>query len=188
MSGYAMAEQPKQNIVKTITDYGKGLFSFIRGRVGTEEDAEDILQDVWYQLSNVVDIDDIEQMSGWLFRVARNKIIDKYRKKSPEALEDQAYENEEGEFDFNDILLADDDDPESIYLKELFWQELFIALDELPEAQRKVFIWNELEDKTLQQIADETGNNLKTIISRKGYAVKYLRLRLETFYNDFLNS
>jgi len=183
-----MAGPPKQNIVKTITDYGKGLFSFIRGRVKTEEDAEDILQDVWYQLSNVVDIDDIEQMSGWLFRVAKNKIIDKYRKKSPGALEDLEYENEDGGFDFNDILLADDDDPESVYLKDLFWQELFIALDELPEAQRQVFVWNELEDKTLQQIADETGDNLKTIISRKGYAVKYLRQRLETFYNDFLNS
>ena len=183
-----MAGPSKQNIVKTITDYGKGLFSFIRGRVKTEEDAEDILQDVWYQLSNVVDIDDIEQMSGWLFRVAKNKIIDKYRKKSPGALEDLEYENEDGGFDFNDILLADDDDPESVYLKELFWQELFIALDELPEAQRQVFVWNELEDKTLQQIADETGDNLKTIISRKGYAVKYLRQRLETFYNDFLNS
>jgi len=183
-----MAGPSKQNIVKTITDYGKGLFSFIRGRVKTEEDAEDILQDVWYQLSNVVDIDDIEQMSGWLFRVAKNKIIDKYRKKSPGALEDLEYENEDGGFDFNDILLADDDDPESVYLKELFWQELFIALDELPEAQRRVFVWNELEDKTLQQIADETGDNLKTIISRKGYAVKYLRQRLETFYNDFFNS
>jgi len=182
-----MAGPPKQNIVKTITDYGKGLFSFIRGRVKTEEDAEDILQDVWYQLSNVVDIDDIEQMSGWLFRVAKNKIIDKYRKKSPGALEDLEYENEDGGFDFNDILLADDDDPESVYLKDLFWQELFIALDELPEAQRRVFVWNELEDKTLQQIADETGDNLKTIISRKGYAVKYLRQRLETFYNDFFN-
>ncbi|MBW4890318.1 sigma-70 family RNA polymerase sigma factor [Mucilaginibacter sp. HMF5004] len=183
-----MADKPKQSIVKTITDYSKGLFSFIRGRVRTEEDAEDILQDVWYQLSNVVDIDDIEQMSGWLYRVARNKIIDNYRKKTPEALEDMGYEDEDSEFNFNDILLADDDDPESVYLKELFWQELFVALDELPEAQRNVFVWNELEDKTLQQIANETGDNLKTIISRKGYAVKYLRLRLETFYNDFLNS
>ncbi|WP_295654811.1 sigma-70 family RNA polymerase sigma factor [uncultured Mucilaginibacter sp.] len=183
-----MADQPKHSIVKTITDYGKGLFSFIRGRVGTEEDAEDILQDVWYQLSNVIDVDKIEHMSGWLFRVAKNKIIDKYRKKTPDSIDDLEYEDEEGAFNFNDILLADDDDPESIYLKELFWQELFIALDELPEAQRKVFVWNELEDKTLQQIADETGENLKTTISRKGYAVKYLRMRLETFYNDFLNS
>ncbi len=97
---YPMAQQPRQNIVKTITDYGKGLFSFIRGRVKTEEDAEDILQDVWYQLSNVVDIDEIEQMSGWLFRVARNKIIDNYRKKSPESLNDLAYNDEEDQTSF----------------------------------------------------------------------------------------
>jgi RNA polymerase sigma factor (sigma-70 family) len=182
-----MASNPAQNIVETVKDYGKGLFSFIRGRVKTEEDAEDILQDVWYQLSNVVDIDEIEHISGWLFKVARNKIIDRYRKKTPESFDDLNFENEDGEFNFSDILLADDDDPETVYIKELFWQELFTALDELPENQRQVFVWNEMEDKTLQQIADETGSNLKTVISRKGYAVKYLRTRLETLYQEFLN-
>ncbi|RKR80811.1 RNA polymerase sigma factor (sigma-70 family) [Mucilaginibacter gracilis] len=182
-----MTNNPAQNIVEAVKDYGKGLFSFIRGRVKTEEDAEDVLQDVWYQLSNVVDIDEIEQMSGWLYRVARNKIIDRYRKKTPEALDDMGFEDEEGEFNFNEILIADDDDPETIYIKELFWQELFTTLDELPENQRQVFVWNELEDKTLQQIADETGEKLKTIISRKGYAVKFLRSRLQALYNEFLN-
>lgn len=182
-----MANTSTQNIVKAVADYGKGLFSFIRGRVKTEEDAEDVLQDVWYQLSNVVDVDEIEQMSGWLYRVARNKIIDRYRKKTPESLDDLGFEDEDGEFNLNEILLADDDDPETVYIKELFWQELFVALDELPENQRQVFVWNELEDKTLQQIADETGEKLKTIISRKGYAVKYLRTRLATLYNEFLN-
>lgn len=181
-----MTNAPAQSIVKAVTDYGKGLFSFIRGRVKTEEDAEDVLQDVWFQLSNVVDIDEIEQLSGWLYRVARNKIIDRYRKKTPESLDEMGFEDEDGEFNFNDILLADDDDPETVYVKELFWQELFVALDELPENQRQVFVWNELEDKTLQQIADETGEKLKTIISRKGYAVKHLRNRLEILYNDFL--
>ncbi len=89
---------------------------------------------------------------------------------------------------FADIfLLPDDNDPESVYIKEVFWEELFAALDELPENQKQVFIWNELEDKTLQQIADETGEKLKTIISRKGYAVKYLRRRLEVLYNEFLD-
>jgi len=182
-----MANTPRQNIIETVKDYGKGLLSFIRGKVKSEEDAEDILQEVWYQLSNVVDIDEIEQMSGWLFKVARNKIIDGYRKKTPELLDDLSFENDEGEFNFNDILLADDDDPETVYIKELFWQELFVALDELPASQRQVFVWNELEDKTLQQIADETGEKLKTVISRKGYAVKYLRTRLETLYQEFLN-
>ena len=182
-----MASNTRHNIVTTIKQYSKGLFSFIKGKVNTKEDAEDILQDVWYALSNVVDVTEIEQMSGWLYRVAKNKIVDKYRKSSPEALTDVTFDGDEQGLNFNDILLADDDDPETVYLKELFWEELFAALDELPQKQRDVFVKNELEDKSLQQIADETGENLKTIISRKGYAVKYLRQRLQNLYNDFIN-
>lgn len=176
-----------KNIVKAISDYGKGLFNFIRGKVTTEADAEDILQDVWCQLSNIDDTDEIVQLRGWLFKVARNKIIDKARKKTEQLIDNLVDEYEEDDFNFADILLPDNDDPETIYLKELFWDELFNALDELPENQRQVFVWNELEDKTLQQIADETGEKLKTVISRKGYAVKHLRNRLATLYNDFLD-
>jgi RNA polymerase sigma factor (sigma-70 family) len=154
----------------------------------TEADAEDILQDVWVQLSNITDTDDIDHLKGWLFRVARNKIIDKSRKNTEQLIDDLVdYEDEEDNFNFADILLTDENDPESVYLKELFWDELFAALDELPQKQREVFVWNELEDKTLQQIADETGEKLKTIISRKGYAVKYLRNRLQQLYNEFLD-
>lgn len=182
-----MAISATQNIINAVKNYGNGLFSFIRGRVKTEEDAQDIIQDVWYQLSNVVDTDEIEQMSGWLFKVARNKIIDLYRKKTTDSLEDMSFQNEDGDFDLNNILMADDNDPETVYMKEMFWQELLVALDGLPPNQRDVFVWNELEDKTLQQIADETGEKLKTIISRKGYAVKYLRTRLDTLYRDFIN-
>ena len=182
-----MPDTTADTIVNTIKAYGKRLFGFIRGRVRNDEDAEDILQDVWYQLSNAVNVEEIEQMSGWLHRVARNKITDKYRKKTPELLDDYSYENEDGEFNFKDILLADTANPETEYIRELFWQELFAALEELPENQRQVFIWNELEDKTLQEIADASGENLKTIISRKGYAVKHLRLRLQNLYNEFLN-
>lgn len=182
-----MAENPRQTIIQTVKDYGGRLFRFIRGRVKSDEDAEDILQDVWYQLSNVVNVNEIEQMSGWLFQVARNKIVDKHRKKTPDSLDAMSYEEEEGEFYLKDILLADDTNPETEYIREVFWQELFVALEELPENQRQVFVWNELEELTLQQIADRTGEKLKTIISRKGYAVKHLRKRLETLYNDFLN-
>lgn len=177
---------PPPRIVQVVKDYGSRLFRFIRGRVGSDEDAEDILQEVWYQLSYSVNIDEIGQISGWLYRVARNKIVDKYRKKKPDSLEDYRY-GEEGEFSLQEILLSDDGDPETEELKELFWQELFSALKELPENQRKVFVENELEDKTLQQIADETGEKLKTVISRKGYAVKHLRRRLEALYNEFLS-
>lgn len=176
-----------EHIAATITEYGKRLFGFIRGKVASDEDAEDILQDVWYQLSSAVNIEEIEQMSGWLHRVARNKITDSYRKKKPELLDDYAYENEDGELGFKDILLADTSDPETRYIRDLFWEELFAALDELPQNQRDVFVQNELEDKTLQQIADAANENLKTIISRKGYAVKHLRKRLQILYDELIN-
>jgi len=183
-----MLELPGQKLIKTVKDYGNRLFRFIRGRVKSDEDAEDILQDIWYQLSNAVNIDEIEQMSGWLFQVARNKITDKYRKKTSESLEDLVYENEDGEIAFMDIFLESNFNPETEYLRDVFWEELMLALDELPEKQKLVFVLNEMEDLTLQQIAFETGENLKTIISRKAYAVKYLRKRLETIYNEILNN
>jgi RNA polymerase sigma factor (sigma-70 family) len=182
-----MARSPNQNIVNAVTSYGKRLFGFIRKKVKSDEDAEDILQEVWYQLSNVVNLGEIEQVSGWLFKVARNKITDSYRKKSTESLEELGYEDADSAWNFKDFLLADTSDPETEQLREVFWEELFTALDELPENQRQVFVWNELEDMTLQEIADKTGEKLKTIISRKGYAVKHLRRRLEDVYNDFLN-
>ena len=180
-----MPKSSPSSIVQVVTDYGSRLFRFIRGRVGSDQDAEDILQEVWYQLSHSVNLEEIGQVSGWLYRVARNKITDKYRKKKPDSLEDYTY-GEEG-ISLKDILLADTDDPDAEELKELFWQELFMALDELPENQRHVFVENELEDKPLRQIAEETGEKLKTVISRKGYAVKHLRRRLETLYNEFLS-
>ncbi|MCU0353226.1 MAG: sigma-70 family RNA polymerase sigma factor [Cytophagales bacterium] len=182
-----MPDKPRQKIVQTVKDYGKRLFGFIRGRVKSDEDAEDILQEVWYQLSNAVNIDEIEQMSGWLFQVARNKIIDRYRKKTPDLLEESGRTDEDSDFDVMDMLLADEGNPETEYIREVFWRELFVALEELPENQRQVFVWNELEDMTLQQIADKTGENLKTVISRKGYAVKHLRKKLETIYYELLN-
>ena len=180
-----MSNKRQQTITGVIKEYNRRLFGFIRGRVSSNADAEDILQDVWYQLSNVVDIDSIEQISGWLFRVARNKVTDNYRKQKTALIEDQAYENEEGDLYLKDILMADTSSPEAENLKELFWEELFEALDELPEKQRNVFIWNELEDQTFQQIADRTGDNIKTLISRKRYAVQHLRTRLEALYKEF---
>lgn len=184
----SIAEANRQNVMQVVSNYGKRLFSFIRNKVKSDEDAEDILQDVWYQLSNVVDTTNIEQMSAWLFTVARNKITDRYRKRSESLLEDFSVEDEEGTIHFKDLLLKADGDPESENLRELFWQELFKALEELPENQRQVFVWNELEDQTLQEIADKTGQNLKTVISRKGYAVKHLRNRLKNLYADVIGA
>jgi RNA polymerase sigma factor (sigma-70 family) len=182
-----MAGSQNQNIVSAVKSYGKRLFGFIRKKVKSDEDAEDIMQDVWYQLSNVVNLDEIEQVSAWLFRVARNKITDSYRKKTTDSLEEYGYVDEDGEWNIKDFLLSDSTEPETEQLREVFWEELFAALDELPEKQRQVFIRNELEDITLQQIANDTGESLKTIISRKGYAVKHLRKRLENLYAEFLH-
>ena len=180
-----MAETKQISLTDTIKKFGNKLFGFVRGKVKTNEDAEDILQEVWYQLSNLTNIDALENTGAWLYSVSRNKITDFYRKKKTDNLEDYAYENEEGDFLIKNALLSDDsNDPELAMFKELFWDELRLALDELPENQRYVFIQNEMEDKTLQEIADESGEKLKTIISRKGYAVKHLRKKLFSLYNE----
>lgn len=182
-----MSEQRRQNIIQTVGNYSKRLFRFIRGRVNTDEDAEDILQDVWYQFSNVVDTESIEQASAWLFTVARNKITDKYRKQQPVLLEDElGYENEEGEWNVKEILLAENSTPETEHLRNLFWQQLFAALNELPDEQKNVFIWNELEDISFNEIAEMTGEKINTLISRKRYAVLHLRNRLEELYREII--
>lgn len=181
-----MSEKQNRNITGVVQEYGNRLFRFIRGRVSTNVEAEDILQEVWYQLSRVVELDSIEQMSGWLFRVARNKVTDNYRKQKPELLEDFSYEDESGDLHLKEILMSDFPTPEEDNLKEIFWEELFKALNELPENQRNVFVWNELEDQTFQEIADRTGENIKTLISRKRYAVQHLRTRLLRLYEEFL--
>ena len=184
----SMNDKKKISITSTIQQFGKNLFGFVRAKVKTTEDAEDILQDIWYQLSNLNNIAELENVSGWLYEVARNKITDKSRKKTNLALEDYTYTSKEGEFNFKELLLLDDsNNPELAFFKEIFWKEFQKALDELPENQRDVFLLNEMEDMTLQQIADQKGENIKTIISRKGYAVKHLRNKLNYLYKE-LNS
>ena len=190
MKAYAdtMTREKNSSIAETIRTYGQRLFGFIRSKVSSNEDAEDLLQDVWYRFSQLSNLDELESVSGWLYQVARNRVTDFYRKKKEDALEDYSYENEEGEIHIKDILLADDTHhPELKQFKNLFWEELLKALDELPANQREVFMLNELEEMSLQEIADRQGENIKTIISRKGYAVKYLRSRLETMYREFIN-
>ncbi len=186
---YPMSKNTEPSLIsQTISRYGRQLLSFIRGKVRLAEDAEDILQEVWYQFSKLSNIDELESVSGWLYSVSRNRITDLYRKGKTSNLEDFTFEDEEGEFNIKDVLLLDDtNDPELAMFKELFWNELFKALDELPEKQRKVFVENAIEDKTLQQIADEEGENIKTIISRKGYAVKHLREKLMPLYLELMN-
>ena len=182
---YSTSEQKTNSISTTIQEFGEKLFGFVRKKVKTTEDAEDILQEVWFQLSNLSDIAELDNVSAWLYEVARNKITDKARKKKNLSLEDYGFESEDGEFDFKEILLLDDtNNPELAFFKEIFWKEFQQALDELPPKQKEVFILNEMEDLTLQEIADRQGEKLKTIISRKGYAVKHLRNKLSYLYNE----
>ena len=182
-----MPSSPGKNIASVVSRFGKRLLGFIRQRVGNEADAEDILQDVWYQLTTTVDTEPIEQISGWLFAVARNKIIDRYRKKRPEPLEPMLRDKEDPAGpDLTGILLDDSRNPETANLRALFWKTLQEALDELPEEQRMVFVWNELEDIPFKEIAAMTGENVNTLISRKRYAVLYLRDRLLTLYNEIM--
>jgi RNA polymerase sigma factor (sigma-70 family) len=175
-----------QSIMSAIHNYGKRLHHFIRSRVNNDEDAEDILQDVWYQLSRIIDTEPIDQMSGWLYRVSKNKIIDSNKKHKTLSLEDFAYEDEDGQLVFPEVILADalneETELDTALLRELF----FKALDALPEKQRQVFVWNEMEDMTLQQIAEKTGESVKTVISRKRYAVNRLREQLQDIYDELL--
>lgn len=181
----SMSDERHFSITETVQQFGKRLFGFVRGKVKTTEEAEDILQDVWYQFSRLSNLDELENVSAWLYRVAQNRVTDNYRKKKTDNLEDYTYENDENEISFKEILLLDENaSPELALFKEEFWNELMQALDELPENQKEVFLLNEIEDFTLQEIADQKGENLKTIISRKGYAVKHLRKRLQHLYNE----
>ena len=181
-----MAADRKRNITQVIKDYSNRLMGFIRKRVTNEADAEDILQDVFYQF--VGNNQPIEQMTAWLFTVARNKIIDRQRKQKPELLED-VFSDEEGEDSFNwsELLFSTDDTPEKEYLRNLFWQELNSALNELPEEQRQVFIMHEMEGVSFKEIAEQTGETVNTLLSRKRYAVLHLRERLRELKDELLN-
>ena len=188
IENFVMPQREKENMIsQTVSNYGAKLMSYIRPKVRNSEDAEDILQEVWYQFSSLTNLSEIVNVGAWLYRVTANKITDKYRKKKTENLEDFVYEDENGEYSIKDILLLDESAGAEVKMfQDEIWKKLFEALDELPEKQRLVYMENELNDKTLQQIADEQDEKLKTIISRKNYAVKHLRKRLQRLY-DHLN-
>lgn len=160
------------------------LLDFIRRRVRTEEDAEDILQDVFYQLMSSYSVTaPIEQLSAWLFAVARNKIVDWYRKRKHSA--PNPIDEETGlPLNLEDILFDPAQEPDEVYVNSLVWTELADALDELPEEQREVFVMHELEGKSFKQIAEITGESVNTLLSRKRYAVLYLRENLQELYNE----
>jgi RNA polymerase sigma factor (sigma-70 family) len=158
------------------------LFAFIRRRVGSDNQAEDILQDVFYQLLTSYSVTEpLEQMTGWLFTVARNKIIDWYRRRRPgdRALDESL---DGGPVTLAEMLPAAGERPDTGYDREIIAEELAEALDELPEKQRQVFIMHEIEGKSFNEIREVTGDPLNTLLSRKRYAVQFLRRRLEELY------
>ncbi len=165
----------------------KRLFDFIRRRVRTEEDAEDILQDVFYQLVASYSVTEpIEKLTSWLFTVARNKIIDWYRRQKPGR---PTIEDEEmgAPLNLEDILYDPTQTPDEVYARSLVWTELADALEELPEEQREVFVMHELEGRSFKEMAEMTGEGINTLLSRKRYAVLHLRENLQELYDDFQN-
>ena len=182
-----MAAERNKNISDTIRSVSRRLFGFIKQRVGSTEDAEDILQDVFYQFAG--NAEPIEQATAWLYRVARNKITDNYRKQKLPLADDvlnTASTDEEG-FDWKEMLLPTDSNPETEYLRNIFWEELQQALDELPAEQRDVFIQTEIDGMSFKEIAIQTGELVATLISRKRYAVLHLRDRLSVLKDELLN-
>jgi RNA polymerase sigma factor (sigma-70 family) len=183
----AMSADRNKNITHTIRAMSKRLFDFIRQRVGSTEDAEDILQDVFYQLAG--NTEPIEQVSSWLFKVTRNKITDSYRKQKLPLADDIFPTGDDGDesFDWREMLLSSGSTPETDYMRNIFWQTLQEALAELPEEQRTAFIQNEIDGIPFKEIAAATGESMATLISRKRYAVLHLRERLTMVRDELLN-
>jgi RNA polymerase sigma factor (sigma-70 family) len=183
------SERADQNrrIADVVEGEGRRLLEFIRRRVDNQGDAEDILQDVFYEFVEAFRLmKPIEQASAWLYRVARNRIIDRFRKKRPVAFgELPAAAGEEETIRFEDLLPSPDAGPEAAYARGVLLEELDAALEELPEEQRDVFIAHEMEGRSFKDLAEETGLSINTLLSRKRYAVLHLRRRLRAIYDEF---
>jgi RNA polymerase sigma factor (sigma-70 family) len=185
-SAVPMTEQDRQ-ISKVFAEQGSRLRNFIRRRVPDREDAEDILQDVFYRLVEANRLlMPIDHLTGWLYQVARNRITDVFRKKKPEPLGE--VEGEDGEMlSIEDLLPSPDAGPEAEYLRGALMEEMEAAIAELPAEQRAVFVANELEGKTFREISEQSGVNLNTLLARKRAAVLRLRERLEEIHEEFSN-
>jgi RNA polymerase sigma factor (sigma-70 family) len=183
-----MALEQDQRISEVVTREQSRLRNFIRRRVPDPRDAEDILQDVFYKLVEANRLlMPIEHVTGWLFRVARNRITDLFRKKKPESFSDPALEDDEGGelLQIEDLLPSPDAGPDALYVRNVLLDELELAIDELPDEQREVFVAHELEGRSFKEMAAETGVSVNTLLSRKRYAVLHLRERLQSIYDEF---
>src|SRR5437899_168 len=182
-----MALEQDQRISEVVKRERSRLRNFIRRRVPDPRDAEDILQDVFYELVEANRLlMPIEHVTGWLFRVARNRITDLFRKKKPESFSDTAIEAEDDELlQLEDLLPSPDAGPEALYARNVLLDALELAIEELPVEQRDVFVAHELEGRSFKEIAAETGVSVNTLLSRKRYAVLHLRERLQNIYDEF---
>ena len=162
--------------------------NFIRKRAPNEADVEDLLQDVFYELVEANRLlMPIDHVTGWLFRVARNRITDLFRKRKPETFSDAAVEGEDGELlCVEDLLPSPDAGPEALYARHALLDELESALGELPREQREVFVGHEIEGRSFQELSKETGVNVNTLLSRKRYAVLHLRHRLRSIHDELM--
>lgn len=184
-----MKTEQDRRISEVVAQQRSRLRNFIRRRVPDPADAEDIVQEVFYELVEANHLlMPIGHITGWLFRVARNRITDLFRKKKPESFSDARVEDEEGELlQIEDLLPSPDAGPEALYLRHVLLDELELALDELPDEQREVFIAHEIEGRSFKELAAETGLSVNTLLSRKRYAVLHLRERLQDIYDEFRN-
>jgi len=185
----SMSEQDRQNSA-IIAEQRSRLRNFIRRRVANEADVEDLLQDVFYELIEANRLlMPIEHVTGWLFRVARNRITDWFRKKKPESFSDAAIADENGELlPIEDLLPSPNAGPEAEFARNVLLDELEAALNELPDEQRKVFVAHELEGRSFKQLAAESGVSVNTLLARKRYAVLHLRTRLQNIRDEFLGA
>lgn len=181
-----MALEQNQRISDVAKREYSRLLNFIRRRVPDPEDAEDILQDVFYRLVEANRLlMPIEQVTAWLFRVARNRITDVFRKKQPENFSDLTAAEDDEDLQFEDLLPSQDDGPEALYVRSQLLEEMKRALSELPQEQRDVFVAHELEGRSFKELSETSGVSVNTLLSRKRYAVLHLRERLQRVYEDF---
>ena len=181
-----MIEQDRQ-ISEVIAEERSRLRNFIRKRVPNEADVEDLLQEVFYELVEANRLlMPIDYVTGWLFRVARNRITDLFRKKKPVSFTDAAFEDEEGALlEIEDLLTSSDAGPEALCLRNMLLDELESALAELPAEQREVFIAHEFEGRSFKELSAQTGIGVNTLLARKRYAVLHLRRRLQNIHDEF---
>jgi RNA polymerase sigma factor (sigma-70 family) len=188
LSSVALMSEQDRQISEVIAKERSRLRNFIRKRVSGEADVEDLLQEVFYELVKANRLlMPIEYVTGWLFRVARNRITDLFRKKKAETFSDAAIEDEDGELlQIEDLLPSPDAGPEALYARHVLLDELNFALEELPAEQREVFVAHELEGRSFKELSKESGVSVNTLLSRKRYAVLHLRQRLQSIHDEFM--